>query len=208
MYLKELPVGSKLIFGSYAESNRQDPKELVWTKVHEDGRIVLAPDQIRCQFDQREVGDVNRGRRAHGYNYFPLSNVFQLINSPEQDWFHPMHQYDTCGGVRTRYGFLSSFSYEELSALMPQDIEIGVPEGSRKKYGLKERLRCFVTLPSLAEVGQAAAEYLKCEGEVIPALRDPCVFRGWTRSGVMSETNSVALIGYGGSYTCNFCDGF
>ena len=184
MKLKELPIGSKVVFGSYTENIAYEPKELIWTKVTDDGKIVLEPSQVSCIFDSPEYGTVNRDRRAHGYNYFPISNVFQFINSPEAKWFHPLHEGDN-GPYKIKCGFLASFSPEELAAIMPQEVQIGVPEGSRKQFGQKVKLKCLVSLPSASQYLENVEDYLKCEGDLIPALSQNSVFRGWTRSGTM-----------------------
>ncbi|MBR3740861.1 MAG: hypothetical protein IKN04_10480 [Clostridia bacterium] len=192
MKLKELPVGSKVVFGSYTANSANEPKELIWTKVTDDGKIVLEPFQVAGSFDSPEHGAVNRDRKAHGYNYFPFANVFQFINSPEASWFHPMHEGDAAR-YAMHWGFLASFSSEELSAIRPQEIQVGVPEGSRKQFGRKTKLQCLVTLPSASQYSADVEDYLQCEGDLIPLLSDPNVFRGWTRSGTMDTSHVIAI---------------
>lgn len=203
MKLKELPIGSKVVFGSYTANSTNEPKELVWTKVTDDGKIVLEPHQVASRFDSPERGAVNRDRRAHGYNYFPFANVFQFINSPEAKWFNPLHEGDT-GPYTMNWGFLASFSSDELSAIIPQEIQIGVPEGSRKQFGRKVKLRCLVTLPSASQYSEDVDDYLKCEGDLIPALASEGVFRGWTRSGTMDTCHGFVVRWGLEAYHCDY----
>jgi len=204
MKLKELPVGNQVVFGSYAMDGSHTSKELIWTKVTEDGKCVLKPDQLSGKFDYPERGDVNRDRKAHGYNYFPMANVFQFINSPETQWFHPMHEGDRAGYDANRWGFLASFTSDEIRQLLPHEIEIGVPEGSRKQHGRKNKLKCLVSLPSASQYQETVDDYLQCEGEVIPLLQRDGVFRGWTRSGVLDSCHAyVAKYGWLDAYHCD-----
>lgn len=208
MKLKDLPIGSKVKFGSYAKRTNSPALDLKWTKITANGMLVLEPGVLYGTFDAPEQQASNRDRRHHGWNYFPLSNIFQFINSSEAQWFKPQHDADECGYANYSHdcGFLSSFTSEEIAQIIPHEITVGTPDGARKKYGTRTTQKCLISLPSLSQLNmEFADDYLRCEGGEIPALRDDSVFRGWTRSGA-AGTHRVYSKWYRDSIRTGFCN--
>lgn len=179
----ELPVGAKIQFGRYQARDGMQELDLKWTKVTESGLAVLLPNTIHMRFDfpEERLSFINQDRIAHGYNFYPVSNVAQFLNH-SGSWFAPAHAGDRAGSERVNNGFLSAFSPDELGAILPQTITVVSPPGSKKTFGQCVEVSQLVTLPSASQLGYASV--YGDEGEQIPLLANRDVFTGLTRSGV------------------------
>lgn len=156
---KDLPVGSKIYLGvvpSWMNPFGNPDEPLLWTKVSDDGDLILVSNIGYDIFDEREPNNPGRDRRARGGNFFPESNIFQYLNSAENDWYAAAHEYDE---PPRRYrevqnpGFMTTFSPFEKSLLESMQITCSVPSGFKKKYGHEITINCKVSLPSLSQLG-------------------------------------------------------
>lgn len=182
MTIKEVPIGGRIVIGSYMG------QDLVWRKVSDQQDLIseTAP-RVAC-FDQSEYRNSNRSRARRGNNFFPQSNIFQWLNAAGNDWYHPTHEYDERPYYGLDSGLLTEFMKAELDALEDREITIVVPLGSRKQFGHRYVMSCKVCLPSASEIGFNDDE-MADEGINLPAIREMAdtAIRGMsmlTRSGI------------------------
>ena len=126
MTIADLKVGAKLVFGSYGVGGAIYP--ITWLKANKDGEFLSESVLDIVKFDALE-----RSNQVHDYRYsgnsdYRLSNVFQFLNSCEDDWYGPTHEFDEPPGVLTRPGerlgeylrhpgFLNEFQDYEIESL-------------------------------------------------------------------------------------------
>lgn len=158
MLIGDLPIGAKLIFGTF------DEDDIRWIKVSGDSDFIAETRTGFLSYDRAEGTNVSRARRNFGNNFFPHSNIAQWLNAIGPDWFHNAHEHDEKPAYDCIPGFLSSFTQEEFAALTDREIVVAVPLGSRKEFGKTYRTRLKVCLPSASEIGYVD-DCLSCEGE-------------------------------------------
>lgn len=126
MTIADLKVGAKLVFGTYGVGGALYP--ITWLKANKDGEWLSEFVLDMVKFDEEERNNPNRDCRYCGNGNYELSNVLQFLNSFEDDWYGPMHEYDAPPGVLTRHGerpgeylrhsgFLHEFQDYEIESL-------------------------------------------------------------------------------------------
>ena len=163
MRIGELPVGARLIYGTY------DDDDIRWIKVSESSDFLAETRTGVLQYDNIEGTNASRARRRFGNNFFPQSNIAQWLNAEGTDWFRNTHEHDSAPNFYHFPGFLNSFTQKELESIEDREITVAVPLGSRKEFGRTYKARMKVCLPSASEVGMED-EDLACEGETLPEI--------------------------------------
>ena len=179
MKVSDLRIGAKVVLGSCYGS------DIVWCKVSDNCDFISQRRVCRICFDGAEHRSDSRARRSHGNGFYPDSNIHQWLNAAGLDWYRKSHEFDESPYYRNEPGFLTEFSSAERDALVPMELTVAVPLGSRKKYGRTFNMSALVTLPSASQCGYGETEIL-CEGSELPEISN--VLNGWnatlTRTGV------------------------
>lgn len=129
----KLKIGTPLIMGKYGV-NRDRPKPIIWLKGTPNGDFITRDAIDYLPFDAKERENAeNENARIMGNSKYSVSNLLQFLNSAEESWFSPMHQFDTPPTVRNvdwnrgqydqHYGFLYFFEEYEIAAL-EQDTRV------------------------------------------------------------------------------------
>lgn len=115
MTIADLKVGAKLVFGAYGVGDATHP--ITWLKANREGGEFLSEFVLdTLKFDAEEQNSPNHDH-------------FQFMNSYEDDWFSPSHQYDCPPGNYNRPGdrtgdylhhpgFLNAFEDYEIECLV------------------------------------------------------------------------------------------
>lgn len=122
----DLKVGSRLFFGKYGVSHT--PQPVSWLKADKDGNFLSEFAVDYLMFDAKEPNNPDRTMYYCGNCDYSLSNIHQFLNSDEDDWYEPSHEYDyPPGRDRNNYqvsgmylehsGFLSDFEEYEIASL-------------------------------------------------------------------------------------------
>ena len=90
----ELPCGSKIRFGSYCVES-EGTHQIRWIKMNSSDTTILAEhiEDFRA-FDAREPNNPNTDRASYGNNQYSLSNIDRFLNSRDERWYSPSHEYD------------------------------------------------------------------------------------------------------------------
>ena len=127
MTIADLKVGSKLVFGTYGVGTTLYP--ITWLKANKDSEFLSEFVLDILKFDEVERNNPTHDFRYGGNGDYELSNILQFLNSYEDDWYGPMHEYDAPPGVLTRpgerlgeylrhSGFLHEFQDYEIECLV------------------------------------------------------------------------------------------
>lgn len=129
--IADLPVGSKVRFGSYSVSG-EEPHRIAWIKVHRDNTLFNEFVEDILPFDAKEPLNPFNYRRTYGSNRYSVSNLGGFINSEEVDWFQKQTETDTppAGeylrdghpGYKNKPGFLHFFQQWELDQIMTSKV--------------------------------------------------------------------------------------
>ena len=147
-----LRIGDRLVLGKYGVRN-DSPQPLIWLKASPNCGFITEyiPDYL-C-FDAKEPGNENRDIQYNGNSNYALSNVHSFLNSDEENWFHPTHDYDaapnrrqtnTYGEYESHYGFPYHFEEYEIDSLMLDCVEVA-----------GQRVQSLVRLPLISEISGA-----------------------------------------------------
>lgn len=185
--ISNLPVGAKVKFGQYqVESEAVQP--IVWQVAginhYKDSLNPSIKDHVTLLtnniidlrgFDAKEPSNADTNRRNYGNNRYRDSNLRQWLNKSAYPWFAETHSADeppTDAGTNdygTGYddkaGFLSSFTADELGAILVTNLRVvlnTVTDG-----GGSETLTDKVFLLSNTEVGLANENGI-AEGALLP----------------------------------------
>lgn len=126
MTIADLKVGSKLVFGAYGVGGAIYP--ITWLKANKEGEFLSEFVLDMVKFDEEERGNPEHDCRYCGNGNYELSNVLQFLNSCDDDWYGPMHEYDAPPGNLTRpgerlgeylrhSGFLHEFQDHEIESI-------------------------------------------------------------------------------------------
>lgn len=113
--------------GKYGVHN-DSPQPIVWLKGTPNGDFITKDVVDFLPFDAMERENTEDGNsRFMGNPRYSVSNLLQFLNSSDESWFTPMHQYDTppsgrnldwsSGRYERHYGFLYYFEEYELAVL-------------------------------------------------------------------------------------------
>lgn len=180
MKISEAPVGTRLALGE-SESG-----SIIWQKANDACDMIAEAHVAWCPFDAEEYRSTSRDRRRWGNNFYPHSNIFQWLNASGEDWYKPAHETDDIGYIHRNLGFLDRFRSDELACMVPREVTVAVPPGSRKQFGRRYTVEALVHLPSSAEFGITFCdEDIASEGEKfeIPITAESS-FMIMTRTGV------------------------
>lgn len=122
--LGKLKVGSRLKFGRYTAGIGTEPQPILWLKASPKCDFITeyAVDQL-CY----DAGECRQGERySTSHNEYELSNINQFLNSENDSWFHPTHQYDNPPRYHEHPGFLYNFDPSELDVLEEKELECGI----------------------------------------------------------------------------------
>lgn len=124
--ISDLKVGAKLIFGNYGVGTASNP--ITWLKASKDNEFLSEFVLDLLKFDVQERTNPNRDMYWHGNGNYELSNILQFMNSYEEEWYEPTHDYDAppgnanntqdgSGEYVNHAGFLHDFEDYELESL-------------------------------------------------------------------------------------------
>lgn len=128
-----LKTGAKLVFGRYGCIDNVYP--ITWLKAGKGTEFISEFVIDTLMFDSPERNSPARQFYYTGNPCYEVSNIFQFLNSSEEDWYNPMHQFDSppgltsaTNGLRGTYtqhdGFLREFEDYEVECL---DGFVGLP---------------------------------------------------------------------------------
>lgn len=126
MTIADLKVGAKLVFGTYGVGTTLYP--IIWLKANRDSEFLSEFVLDMVKFDEDERSNPSHDCHYCGNGNYEVSNILQFLNSYEDDWYSPMHEYDAPPGVLTRpserlgeylrhSGFLHEFQDYEIESL-------------------------------------------------------------------------------------------
>lgn len=118
--------GAKLVFGKYGCTGNACP--ITWLKTGKDTEFLSEFVLDLLKFDGSERDNPDRQYYYNGNACYAVSNILQFLNSSEEDWYSPMHEYDAPPGVVGRQydargdylchsGFLNDFEDYELDCI-------------------------------------------------------------------------------------------
>jgi hypothetical protein len=124
----KLKIGAPLVMGRYSVSKDADPAPIVWLKGTPNSDFIteFAVDYLPLDALERESENIRH--RYSGNPDYNKSNLLQFLNSDQDEWYSPTHQYDT-PPVRSNvnngykdtyyehYGFLYYFEEYEVSCI-------------------------------------------------------------------------------------------
>lgn len=133
MTIADLKTGAKLVFGNYGVGHELYP--ISWLKTGKENVFLSEFVLDILRFDNREPDNPQRDEYYFGCSNYAISNIVQFINSCDDNWYEPMHQYDSPPGIINAArdnlgdylhhpGFLSGFEDYELECL---DGRINLP---------------------------------------------------------------------------------
>ncbi len=131
--IADLKVGAKLVFGNYGVSSIMYP--ITWLKANRECEFLSEFVLDLLKFDSLERNNPNRGCYYRGNGNYEQSNIIQFLNSYEDDWYEPMHDYDSppgdasksydsAGDYVNHSGFLNGFEDYEIECLADR---VGLP---------------------------------------------------------------------------------
>lgn len=140
--VKSLKIGDILVLGAYsAQGNGENPVPIRWIKASTNCDFITERVIDSLVFDAREEwGEEYRpfGTSYHGGDWhrtggdpnYPLSNIFQFLNSELDEWFIPAHGRDRppdrllapSAPYASHAGFLRYFERYELDAMVEQTV--------------------------------------------------------------------------------------
>lgn len=135
--IKDLPCGAKIRFGKY-RVGEEIPHDIKWIKVNSGDTKLFAEyvEDFRA-FDARERNNPNNNRREYGNNRYSVANIDQFLNSANDVFYRPAHDYDAPPTKELTYdnmpydnhpGFLADFNEAELDAIMPTEVIVAIPK--------------------------------------------------------------------------------
>jgi len=131
--IEKLKVGTPLVMGRYGVKN-DEPKPIVWLKGTPNGDFITKDAIDYLPFDAKERENTeSENIRFMGNRKYSVCNLLQFLNSADESWFAPMHQFDAPPSARNvdwnrgqydqHYGFLYFFEEYEIAALV-QDTRV------------------------------------------------------------------------------------
>ena len=161
--ISSLPCGAKIKFGSYSV-NGEAAHKIRWIKVASNDTILLTEnlEDFRA-FDSPEPYNPQPERQNYGNNYYPLSNIDLFLNSGDDEWYSPRHDYDSPpdknhyrdaeGHYDNHPGFLAYFKTKERDAIIPTEITTVISHAdTTSESHTSEKINRKVFLPSTEEI--------------------------------------------------------
>lgn len=127
MKISDLKVGAKLFFGNYG-INAASIHPITWLKASKDNEFLSEFVLDLLRFDAAERNNPNREQYWYGNGSYEQSNIIQFMNSYDDEWYEPMHDFDNPPGNQSNdtdgpgdyvnhVGFLRDFEEYELECL-------------------------------------------------------------------------------------------
>lgn len=115
----KLKIGAPLAMGRYSVSRDADPAPIVWLKGAPNSDFITEFAVDYLPFDAMERENPSRQYYYSGNPDYTTSNLLQFLNSDQEDWYEPTHQYDAPpvrnnvndryrGPIKTIMGFCAS----------------------------------------------------------------------------------------------------
>lgn len=131
--IEKLKIGTPLVMGKYGVRN-DSQQPIVWLKGTPNGDFITKDAIDYLPFDAAERDNQeDEHARFMGNSRYSVCNLLQFLNSADESWFTPMHQYDTKPNGRnldwnsvkyeSHYGFLYFFDEYEV-AVLKQDERV------------------------------------------------------------------------------------
>lgn len=153
MKLRELPMGSRIMFGSDKSTDYAADRKasMIWRKVSNDG-LLLMELSIDAKVDLPHPDGATVKERTTGSCYFPDTLLFKFLNA--SDTWASDETVRTMIPWQNHYaekGFLSWFSETERSVMKQWDMPIIPPKRLRKKLGDVVNIPTLVGIPAIGE---------------------------------------------------------
>lgn len=125
--IDKLKIGTPLVMGKYGVRN-DSQQPVVWLKGTPNGDFITRDVVDFLPFDAMERENTeNEQARFMGNARYSVCNLLQFLNSEDESWFVPMHQYDappsgrnidwSSGRYEEHFGFLHFFEEYEIASL-------------------------------------------------------------------------------------------
>ena len=91
-----MKLNDTFLFGKYQIKN-EPPWPIEWKIVHQTDEYQIAQTNMIIDlmaFDAAEPDNNDNYSKKSGTNKWQLSNIKQFLNSDQDNWYHPQHQYD------------------------------------------------------------------------------------------------------------------
>lgn len=136
----KLKIGSQLIMGKYSVGNDFADEQIVWLKGTPNSDFITEYVVDFLPLDALERENPEASCRYSGNSDYLKSNLMQFLNSDQENWYSPTHQYDAPpnrGNVNDRYrapyekhyGFMFCFEDYEIESIQDNDgVKIWLPE--------------------------------------------------------------------------------
>ena len=122
--------------GKYGVRN-DSQQPIVWLKGTPNGDFITKDAIDYLPFDAMECGNTeDEQARFMGNSRYSVCNLLQFLNSADESWFAPMHQYDTqpngryldwnSGTYENHHGFLYFFGEYEVASLKQDERVVDV----------------------------------------------------------------------------------
>ena len=161
MLLGDLPLGAKIKFGQWNESDFF--WEIVDTLDKESGFVTVAADQNlgNRQYDAPEPNSPITNRKTQGNNRWAYSAVRQLLNSEaeSESWWTAQYEYDAAPSYATQIdGFMKDFTTYEKGIVVTKTNKCIVPNDDG---GGTETVEDKFWLPSYYAMGLGVVQPLE-----------------------------------------------
>ena len=114
--------------GRYSVSRDADPAPIVWLKGAPNSDFITEFAVDYLPFDAMERENPSRQYYYSGNPDYTTSNLLQFLNSDQEDWYEPTHQYDAPpvrnnvndryrAPYKDHYGFLCFFEEYEIESI-------------------------------------------------------------------------------------------
>lgn len=137
--VEKLKVGSPLVMGEYSVQKAFTPEQIVWLKGTPNSDFITESVVDFLPLDALERENPEMLYRYSGNADYLKSNLMQFLNSDQENWYSPTHQYDappSRSNVNDRYrapydkhyGFMFYFEDYEVESIQDNDgIKIWLP---------------------------------------------------------------------------------
>lgn len=130
--IRNMRVGSKLIFGKYSCNKDAVPEPITWLKASQSNHFIAECALDYICFDARELREnpTIYSRYGSGNSDYALSNIHTFLNSEDYEWYIQRHPRDTAPVAETTGGFGGTGRYADHPGFLNhfEDFEIGMLE--------------------------------------------------------------------------------
>lgn len=153
MKISDLAIGDYLMFGRFPKAGERRVPDLLWRKASSQNGFFTENPIGKFSADAIEPDNESRDRRERGSNFYPQTNICQMLNSEDEDWYKPQHETDAASERMMKYpGFLHLFEEWERKMIVPHEIVSVVPAGFKRKFGEQVKSVVKVSIPSKSQI--------------------------------------------------------